>query len=79
MPQREAVLWTMHKDGETIRAVMRAVDGAFELELLSGASGTLRVYSAIFRNVPAAKAAATSECELLKGRGWTLVEQHSAP
>ena len=75
MPHTEAVLWTMRKDTDTIRAVMRAVDGRFELQLLSGASGTLPVFCAMFRNIPAATAAATSECELLKVRGWTLVEE----
>jgi hypothetical protein len=55
---------------------MRMVDGEFELELLSGASGTLRVFLASFSSIPEANAAATSECELLKARGWTLIEEH---
>jgi hypothetical protein len=75
MPPREAVLWTMRKDTETIRAVVRPVNGRFELQLLSGASGTLSVFSATFGSLPAATAAATSECEVLKGRGWTLLEE----
>jgi hypothetical protein len=74
MPHTEGVLWTMRKDTETIRALMRAVDGHFELQLLSGASGKLQVFCAAFRSVPAVRAAATSECEILKGRGWTLVD-----
>jgi hypothetical protein len=68
---KAAVLWTVQKKGDTVRAVMVAVSGRYELQLLAG---TLVVFRETFETVAEVKATAVREYRQLKACGWTIVE-----